>query len=616
MYKEYCILFYGILARKITEAIIMRIPRAFMRLVLVMTAFFAFFSPVSEANEFHDWRYREGDSPRTAFGGFTWLQKTDEDEQTWIPYDGETETPPVSGESNYLWLRMRLDPTSPDVNTLFFVTMNQSFRVWQDDKLVYQYGTLAHQQIGYGWRWHLVTLPPEQRSLRHTITFQMYSESTVSLGRLLGMSIGTNADQVRRLFLFDLPYFINLPVIFMLMVIVGIYYMNQTELRRLYSCVFLFLVIFAVWMFSASNGTVFLWDKPGFWWHVLLFMFYLMPISASYIVMEIVDAQYRPVVRKTLCAYFVIAAVAVTVELLNVLEVELPLPPAFADQNGFMIVLPVLLVCMLFLQAAQVYCLARSVGEHRRHCRAYLVPGVILPLLAVLNGACRFLRLSALIPYLMTIAPFTIFAFAFFILSLVSEQFHRERSLLALARSLEIEVASAIEQSEIDPLTKCLNRRKFDQSVRETVSLAQVAQLPISILMLDIDFFKSVNDNFGHDMGDRVLINFADLIRQRLTPHETLFRWGGEEFIVLCRNADLDQARKLGESLRKAVEASSICPMKRITCSVGVASWHEGETDETVFKRMDEALYTAKQSGRNRVVTEEDAPMLTAVGVA
>ena len=580
-------------------------PRVFTRLVLIAVVFFAFFSSAAEAGEFHDWKYREGDSPRTAFGDFTWLQESEADEDAWIPYDGDAEAPPVSGKTSHVWLRVRLDPSTPDVNTLFFVTMNQSFRVWQDDKLIYQYGTLAHQQIGYGWRWHLVTLPSDQRKLRHTLTFQMYSESPVSLGRLMGMSIGTNADQVRKLFLFDLPYFINLPVVIMLMAIVGLYYMNQYELRRLYRLVFLFLVVCAVWMFSASNGTVFLWDEPGLWWRVLLSMFYLIPICGSSIVLEIVDENFRPAVKKTLHAYSAIAVVAVMLEFARFLEIELPLPQFYIYQNGFMIMIPVLLACMAVFQAIQAFCLYRSDGENRRHCRAFLVPSVVLPLVAILNGVCRFLRLSQVVPYLMALAPFTIFAFAFFILSLVGEQFRKERSLIALARSLEVEVASAVELSEIDPLTKCFNRRKFDQSVKEAVTLAQVAHLPTSILMLDIDFFKKVNDNYGHDMGDHVLIHFSDLIRQHLSPHETLFRWGGEEFVVLCRNAGTEQARRLGETLRKAVESSSICPKQRVTCSVGVASWHENEPDEAVFKRMDEALYAAKQSGRNRVVTEE-----------
>ncbi len=590
----------------------MRNPRAYMRLVLVTVALFAFcafFAPAAEAGVFHDWKYREGDSPRTAFGDFTWLQKTEEDEQTWIPYDGEKESPPVSGNLNYVWLRAELEPTSPEVNTLFFVTTNQSFRVWQDGKLIYQYGTLAHQQIGYGWRWHLVTLPADQRKDRHTITFQMYSESPVSLGRIIEMSIGTNADQVRKLFLFDLPYFINLPVIFMLMVIVWIYYINQDELRRLYRFVFLFLIIFAIWMFSASNSTVFLLDEPGLWWRTLLFMFYLMPIGGSSIVLDIVDKAFRPVVQKTLYAYsaFVIAAIAL--ELAFLFEIELPLPQTFADQNGFMIMLPIFLICMTFLQAIQIVCLYRSNGDNRRHCRAFIVPGVVLPLIAILNGTFRFLHLSSIIPYLMAIAPFAIFAFAYFILSLVGEQFHKERSLIALARSLEIEVASAVERSEIDPLTKCFNRRKFDQNVKEAVTLARIAHLPISILMLDIDFFKRINDNYGHDMGDRVLINFTDLIRQQLSAKETLYRWGGEEFVVLCQAYNLTKASDLAEKLRKAVETSAICPKQRVTCSVGVATWHDDESDETVFKRMDDALYAAKQNGRNRVMLESlDSP--------
>ena len=582
----------------------MRNPRVFMRLVLAAVALFVFFAPAAEAGVFHDWRYREGDAPRTASGDFTWLHETEGDGKNWQPYDADKEAPPVSGTSNHVWLRMRLDSTTPEINTIFFVTMNQSFRVWQDDKLIYQYGTLAHQQIGYGWRWHLVTLPADQRKKEHTITFQMYSDSPVSLGRLMGMSIGTNADQVRRLFLFDLPYFINLPIVFMLMVIVWIYYMNQNELRRLYRCVFLFLIIFAVWMFSASNSTLFLLDEPGLWWRVLLSMLYLLPIGGSNIVLEIVDEKFRPTVKKTLYAYCAIAVAAVLLEVAVFFGIDLSLPQSFANQNGLMIMVPFLLVCMAFLQAIQIICLYRSKGDNRHHCRALLVPTVVLPLIAILNGVFRFLRLSPLIPYLMAIAPFAIFAFAYFILSLVGEQFRKERSLIALARSLEIEVASAVERSEIDPLTKCFNRRKFDQNVKEAVTLAQIAQLPISILMLDIDFFKKVNDNYGHDMGDRVLINFADLIRRQLSAKETLYRWGGEEFVVLCQAYDLEQASALAESLRKAVETSSICPKQRVTCSVGVATWHWGEPDEVVFKRMDDALYAAKQSGRNRVMRE------------
>ena len=101
------------------------------------------------------------------------------------------------------------------------------------------------------------------------------------------------------------------------------------------------------------------------------------------------------------------------------------------------------------------------------------------------------------------------------------------------------------------------------------------------------------------------------LIRQQLSPQETLFRWGGEEFVILCCGYDLEQACGLGEKLRMVVDSSLICPMHHVTCSVGVAAWHGAESDEAVFKRMDDALYAAKQCGRNCVVTE-NSPLLLA----
>ena len=231
------------------------------------------------------------------------------------------------------------------------------------------------------------------------------------------------------------------------------------------------------------------------------------------------------------------------------------------------------------------------------------MPATVIPVLALVDVASRaYDGISSIT----SLTAYGILAFAFFVMSILKEQFQRERRLIALANSLELEVASAVERSEIDPLTNCFNRRKFDDTVTQAVTAARAAGKPLSLLMLDIDFFKRVNDTYGHDIGDRTLINFAETIRKHLDQHQTLYRWGGEEFMVLCRGSDLDTSTALGESLRQRVAASPICPGKPdpVTCSVGVASWHENDANESVFQRVDEALYAAKQSGRNRVVTE------------
>ena len=120
--------------------------------------------------------------------------------------------------------------------------------------------------------------------------------------------------------------------------------------------------------------------------------------------------------------------------------------------------------------------------------------------------------------------------------------------------------------------------------------------------MLDIDFFKRINDTYGHDAGDEVLASFAGLIRDNIKKSDVFVRWGGEEFILVCCGCSGEEALLIAERLRRQVAHSAIFPQQRITCSVGVTSWQGGrDTVPALLKRVDQALYTAKRKGRNRV---------------
>lgn len=121
--------------------------------------------------------------------------------------------------------------------------------------------------------------------------------------------------------------------------------------------------------------------------------------------------------------------------------------------------------------------------------------------------------------------------------------------------------------------------------------------------MADIDFFKKINDNYGHETGDVVLRAFAGLLRKQTRPTDILARYGGEEFVILMANCDLASAVALAERIRSTVAATGIEPLSApITASFGVAELQKGETGDSLINRADEALYKAKQSGRNRVV--------------
>lgn len=156
-----------------------------------------------------------------------------------------------------------------------------------------------------------------------------------------------------------------------------------------------------------------------------------------------------------------------------------------------------------------------------------------------------------------------------------------------------------------DPLTGLPNREQLDSYMKK---LFAGKGPPISLIMLDIDHFKKVNDTYGHDAGDKVLKQFAGIVRKAVRPSDQVFRYGGEEFTVVCK-ASLMEAFEIAGRVRAKVEKTPVAIndnlIVSITASFGVARHRPGDTPETLHKRADEALYIAKQNGRNRVCKEE-----------
>ncbi|OUS27922.1 hypothetical protein A9Q98_08560 [Thalassotalea sp. 42_200_T64] len=155
-----------------------------------------------------------------------------------------------------------------------------------------------------------------------------------------------------------------------------------------------------------------------------------------------------------------------------------------------------------------------------------------------------------------------------------------------------------------DPLTSCLNRRSFENQVKQQLSLVQRHQQNLALILFDIDHFKAVNDNFGHDKGDEILVAIANTARNTLRSSDIIARWGGEEFLVLLPSNDIHGAMQTAERLRRAFQAMSTSP--QVTCSFGVTAFTNGDELNTMVKRADIALYQAKDSGRNKVVQAEE----------
>ena len=151
-----------------------------------------------------------------------------------------------------------------------------------------------------------------------------------------------------------------------------------------------------------------------------------------------------------------------------------------------------------------------------------------------------------------------------------------------------------------DALTNIGNRRYFDQKLSEHITLTQRYKYPFSFMIFDIDFFKKINDTYGHDVGDKVLIEFTDLIKQNLRQADIFARIGGEEFAVLLPATTNDKAYMLAQKLRTLVEEHhGITPL---TTSIGLIQYEKGDDPKTMFQRADYALYKAKETGRNKVI--------------
>ncbi len=151
-----------------------------------------------------------------------------------------------------------------------------------------------------------------------------------------------------------------------------------------------------------------------------------------------------------------------------------------------------------------------------------------------------------------------------------------------------------------DPLTGLYNRAAFQKHLDEELNRTERYHRPFSLIMLDIDRFKTINDSYGHNVGDQILQQIAGLIREELRDTDSVARWGGEEFMILLPETELDNAAVLAERLRMRIDRADFDAAGHVTISLGIADWHEGEARKNMLIRVDSALYRAKKGGRNR----------------
>ncbi|WP_221901994.1 GGDEF domain-containing protein [Bathymodiolus platifrons methanotrophic gill symbiont] len=155
--------------------------------------------------------------------------------------------------------------------------------------------------------------------------------------------------------------------------------------------------------------------------------------------------------------------------------------------------------------------------------------------------------------------------------------------------------------SVTDKLTNINNRLKLDQQLGDAFHLAQRYQHEFCIILIDIDHFKSINDKYGHLVGDYAITTLAQLLNNNIRTVDTLGRWGGEEFLIICPGQTTEGGRLLAEKLRNMIEQHIFDSFTHLSCSFGVAAYKKDQGVDMLLKRSDIALYKAKELGRNQV---------------
>ncbi len=185
-------------------------------------------------------------------------------------------------------------------------------------------------------------------------------------------------------------------------------------------------------------------------------------------------------------------------------------------------------------------------------------------------------------------------------LSLKKELESYRQITTSLSQRLEHSQAMAL----VDALTNVLNRSAYDLKIGQLIRAFARHKEPAALMVVDIDYFKKINDKYGHKAGDNVLASVAASLRDTIRTSDTVFRYGGEEFVVILDRITVENAENLAEKVRKRVEKDYFVDKDltiKVTVSIGLTGLQEGDTELVVFERADRAMYESKRKGRNKV---------------
>lgn len=493
-----------------------------------------------------------------------------------------------SPQSNGVILSTRL-PKILRLNSpaLFFVTRNEAVRVYLDSELLYDGQDFWRNRHVYGNRWHLVDLPDNY--MGRQLTFQLYAENQKDLGRLMHVSVDEGMVQMQQIFKHDGFVYVLLPLsLIIIVILMQHYWVNDSRNCVGHPFIIAFILLCMVQAVAGMWSVLLVIDSMFFWYNAFMLSTLLMMVPLQLLACNILAGSACKVVRMLLMVSLLIFVLACADELLDIGLFEAVRVGSYWWSNLSLVVISV----FLYRQ-----------GRQDAYCRSLFWPIIATAMAGIAIGiAWQY----GVVDYQNGFSNLLVLPMLVYVIWLMRHMMAEEKRLSQENRILEQAVRVEKHKAQVDPLTKSFTRAKLEETMENSVEAAEAGGVPFALLMFDLDKFKSINDNYGHAMGDMVLVSFANIIRHNLDARHTFIRYGGEEFMVICSQYGLEEAWQLAEQIRMDLAAAVILEDRQVTCSAGISCWHTkaGDTVQELQKRADDALYYAKNNGRNCCVLE------------
>ncbi|MGP9675018.1 MULTISPECIES: GGDEF domain-containing protein [unclassified Halomonas] len=549
----------------------------------------------------HSWEYHWGDLPAGTQGT---LSQPPDTSLTWNPINFPADPPERNGQEQ-VWFRGVLPDGNWNDPVLYITSINLIGQIYLDDALIYQYGEFDAQGRGdfAGWPWHMVELPEDFSGKPLNIRVFSYYTNIGLWGEVKVMERLEVLESIIHMSVQDLAVS---ALVFVLAFIATIFAVIGPE-RRGFSAIALFAYASGLMLLAEAPARQLIVDNALAWDTLRAGSYYTLPIALGLLLSHWFSGKTKRWLTSIWALHLAYLAIAISLVQLGFVSLSITFPVFDALLT---VTLPTMLILALFR--------FRELSTEQRLlalCFTFFIPLLLTDML-VAHGfiAWRTIPLSYG-TLIFSLANAAIFLWHYR---------HTQQQMSLANETLEYQVASRTKKlgrlvqelenlSFKDPLTNLYNRRHFDRVFEHECLRAQQNASQLSLLMLDIDHFKQINDHFGHDAGDSVLVEMAELLKHHFRGLDIVCRFGGEEFVALLPGTSVHAAESRANALLTLASELSLAyqgaPLTKVTLSCGVATYPDHTQDPfKLLKMADEMLYQAKNGGRNRCIVWPETP--------